>query len=173
MQAEMQTFEMIYASGLMQNLRPEVYPEEFSQKANYGWKKYNVYYQEGTDEGKATWVHRVIHLKATSIHCVYCFEYAIPIVCIVFYVKNKKYVTLSVCFCANKLHIHTQRKLQVLYSCITLSVENTIIYCYILEAFVYTCWKLVCLTLCCFILFKVVQLITTCTLPERKMLIEK
>lgn len=54
MQAEMQTFEMIYASGLMQNLRPEVYPEEFSQKANYGWKKYNVYYLEGTDEGKAT-----------------------------------------------------------------------------------------------------------------------
>ena len=39
----------------MQNLRPAVFPEEYSHKSDFKWKQYNVYYLEGTDQGKANW----------------------------------------------------------------------------------------------------------------------
>jgi len=37
----------------MQNLRPSVFPEEYSQMADYKYKKYNVYYDEAIEDGSA------------------------------------------------------------------------------------------------------------------------
>ena len=34
----------------MQSLRPNVYPEEYSQMSDYAWKKYNVYFTDAMDD---------------------------------------------------------------------------------------------------------------------------
>ncbi|XP_045174476.2 39S ribosomal protein S18a, mitochondrial-like [Mercenaria mercenaria] len=39
-----------HSAGLMQNLRPHVYPVEYSQMSDHAWKKYNVYYNEAIDD---------------------------------------------------------------------------------------------------------------------------
>ncbi|XP_052769064.1 39S ribosomal protein S18a, mitochondrial-like [Mya arenaria] len=40
-----------HSAGLMQNLRPHVFPDEYSQMSDYKWKKYNVYYNEAIEDG--------------------------------------------------------------------------------------------------------------------------
>merc|ERR1712137_550678 len=39
-----------HRAGLMQHLKPEIYPEEYMQKSNYKWKKYNMYWNEDLEE---------------------------------------------------------------------------------------------------------------------------
>ncbi|XP_052269345.1 39S ribosomal protein S18a, mitochondrial-like [Dreissena polymorpha] len=42
-----------HSAGLMQNLRPHVYPKEYSQMSDYKWKKFNVYYNDAVEDGSA------------------------------------------------------------------------------------------------------------------------
>ncbi|XP_060571365.1 large ribosomal subunit protein mL66-like [Ruditapes philippinarum] len=39
-----------HTAGLMQNLRPHIYPKEYSQMSDHAWKKYNVYYHDVIDD---------------------------------------------------------------------------------------------------------------------------
>ncbi|KAL4238644.1 mitochondrial translation [Mactra antiquata] len=39
-----------HSAGLMQHLRPHIFPEEYSHMSDHAWKKYNVYYTEIIEE---------------------------------------------------------------------------------------------------------------------------
>ena len=43
-------YSIVLLAGLMQSLRPHVFPEEYSQMSDFAWKRYNVYFTDAMDD---------------------------------------------------------------------------------------------------------------------------